>query len=183
MAKSPEWASCAEEKKACVGWIDKYFKDCVCSLSGEVSFGLGLISLVCWGIAEIPQIITNFQTKSGHGVSLGLILTWVIGCLPNSIQHWSAFSSISSSSFVIICSDLQLYTATTVVLLFQTLYYDYWLRWRKSKDVKSTIEVSEVFGQQWDSTVWVVLSGDGQEWTIWLGTARLVVRGRGLSNP
>nr|XP_010936127.1 probable vacuolar amino acid transporter YPQ1 [Elaeis guineensis] len=138
MAKSPEWASCAEAKKACVGWIEKYFKDCVCSLSGEVSFGLGLISLICWGIAEIPQIITNFQTKSGHGVSLGLILTWVIGDIFNLVGCLLEPVTLPTQFYTAL-----LYTATTVVLLLQTLYYDYWLRWRKSKDVESTVEVEE----------------------------------------
>lgn len=78
-AKYLAMASCYEKQKACVGWINKYFDDCVCNLSGEISFGLGMISLFCWGMAEIPQLITNFQTKSGHGVSLALLLTWVIG--------------------------------------------------------------------------------------------------------
>lgn len=68
-----------EQNDGCVRWVEMYFKDCVYNLSSEISFGLGLLSLLCWGIAEIPQIITNFRTKSGHGVSLGLLLTWVVG--------------------------------------------------------------------------------------------------------
>ncbi|RWW11053.1 hypothetical protein GW17_00025361 [Ensete ventricosum] len=60
-------------------WIERYFNDCVCSVRGELSFGLGMISFFCWGIAEVPQIITNFHNKSGHGVSLTFLLTWVVG--------------------------------------------------------------------------------------------------------
>ncbi|RWW71847.1 hypothetical protein BHE74_00020381 [Ensete ventricosum] len=63
-------------------WIERYFNDCVCSVRGELSFGLGMISLFCWGIAEVPQIITNFHNKSGHGVSLAFLLTWVVGSVP-----------------------------------------------------------------------------------------------------
>ncbi|RRT48974.1 hypothetical protein B296_00044632 [Ensete ventricosum] len=85
MAKSLAMASCSEKQRACVGWINKYFNDCVWNLSGEISFGLGMISLLCWGMAEIPQLITNFQTKSGHGVSLALLLTWVIGDVFNLV--------------------------------------------------------------------------------------------------
>lgn len=72
-------AYCVKEKKLCVWWVDKYFKDCLCNLNDEFSFGFGLISLVCWGVAEIPQIITNFRTKTSHGVSLLFLLTWIIG--------------------------------------------------------------------------------------------------------
>ncbi|RWV96329.1 hypothetical protein GW17_00040972 [Ensete ventricosum] len=85
MAKSLAMASYSEKQRACVGWINKYFNDCVWNLSGEISFGLGMISLLCWGMAEIPQLITNFQTKSGHGVSLALLLTWVIGDVFNLV--------------------------------------------------------------------------------------------------
>lgn len=73
------FAYCAKEKKPCVRWVEKYFKDCLCNLKDEFSFGFGIISLVCWGVAEIPQIITNFRTKSSHGVSLMFLLTWVAG--------------------------------------------------------------------------------------------------------
>lgn len=70
---------CVNEGKACVGWVQKYFSDCLCNLSDEISFGFGFISLICWGVAEIPQIFTNFQAKSSHGVSLTFLLTWVAG--------------------------------------------------------------------------------------------------------
>ena len=75
---------CVKEQKPCVRWVEKYFKDCLCNVKDDFSFGFGLISLVCWGVAEIPQIITNFQTKSGHGVSLAFLLTWVVGFVLSS---------------------------------------------------------------------------------------------------
>nr|XP_018684232.1 PREDICTED: probable vacuolar amino acid transporter YPQ1 isoform X2 [Musa acuminata subsp. malaccensis] len=115
MAKYLAMASCSEKQKACVGWINKYFDDCVCNLSGEISFGLGMISLFCWGMAEIPQLITNFQTKSGHGVSLALLLTWVIGDVFNLVGCLLEPVTLPT----------QFYTALT-------LYYDYGLRWWKS---------------------------------------------------
>jgi len=70
---------CVEERKECVRWVEKYFKDCLCNMKDEISFSLGLTSLVFWGVAEIPQIITIFRTKKSHGVSLLFLLTWVAG--------------------------------------------------------------------------------------------------------
>ncbi|KAL6993637.1 hypothetical protein U1Q18_011749 [Sarracenia purpurea var. burkii] len=78
-------AYCVKEKKPCVWWAERYFKDCLCNLNDEVSFGFGIISLVCWGVAEIPQIITNFRTKSSHGVSLLFLFTWVVGDIFNLV--------------------------------------------------------------------------------------------------
>lgn len=74
---------CVKERKGCVGWVERYLKDCLCNVKDEFSFGFGLTSLVCWGVAEIPQIITNFRTKSSHGVSLLFLLTWVAGDIFN----------------------------------------------------------------------------------------------------
>ncbi|KAF5187973.1 PQ-loop repeat family protein / transmembrane family protein [Thalictrum thalictroides] len=70
---------CYNQQKPCIKWVKSIFEDCLCDISDQVSFAFGLISLVCWGVAEIPQIITNFSNKSGHGVSLAFLLTWVAG--------------------------------------------------------------------------------------------------------
>ncbi|XP_018680067.1 probable vacuolar amino acid transporter YPQ1 isoform X2 [Musa acuminata AAA Group] len=138
MEKSLAWASCGEEEKACVGWIKRYFNDCVCSPSGVLSFGLGMISLLCWGIAEIPQIITNFHSKSGHGVSFAFLLTWVIGDIFNLVGCLLEPVTLPTQLYTAL-----LYTATTVVLVLQTLYYDYWVRWWKKRGLEAPLEVEE----------------------------------------
>ncbi|KAA8537676.1 hypothetical protein F0562_027334 [Nyssa sinensis] len=76
---------CPKEKKSCARWVEEYFNDCLCNLNDGVSFSLGLASLICWGVAEIPQIITNFKNKSGHGVSLAFIFTWIVGDVFNLV--------------------------------------------------------------------------------------------------
>ncbi|XP_021672118.2 probable vacuolar amino acid transporter YPQ1 isoform X2 [Hevea brasiliensis] len=109
-------AYCVKEQKPCVHWVDKYFKDCLCNLKDEFSFAFGLISLVCWGVAEIPQIITNFRTKSSHGVSLLFLLTWVAGDVFNLVGC--------------LLEPATLYTTSTVVLVLQGFYYDHiYRRW------------------------------------------------------
>ncbi|XP_061994092.1 uncharacterized protein LOC133712028 [Rosa rugosa] len=74
---------CIAEGKPCVRWVEKYFKDCLCNLRDDFffnfSFSFGLVSLVCWGVAEIPKIITNFQTKLSHGISLAFLLLGLPG--------------------------------------------------------------------------------------------------------
>ncbi|CAL9084282.1 unnamed protein product [Musa textilis] len=138
MAKSLAWASCGEEERACVGWIERYFNDCVCSVRGELSFGLGMISLFCWGIAEVPQIITNFHNKSGHGVSLAFLLTWVVGDIFNLVGCLLEPVTLPTQFYTAL-----LYTAVTVVLVLQILYYDYWLRCCKSRGFAAQLEVEE----------------------------------------
>ncbi|XP_062102325.1 probable vacuolar amino acid transporter YPQ1 isoform X2 [Humulus lupulus] len=115
---------CVKEKKPCVRWVEKYFKDCLCDFKDDLSFGFGLISLVCWGVAEIPQIITNFKTKSSHGVSLAFLLTWIAGDVFNLVGC--------------LLEPATLYTISTIVLVLQSVYYDHIHRWCKPKKIKST---------------------------------------------
>uniref|UniRef100_A0A5B6YIQ5 Putative vacuolar amino acid transporter YPQ1 isoform X1 n=1 Tax=Davidia involucrata TaxID=16924 RepID=A0A5B6YIQ5_DAVIN len=129
---------CVKEKKACVGWVEKYFKDCLCNVSDDFSFAFGLISLVCWGVAEIPQIITNFRTKSSHGVSLLFLLTWVAGDAFNLVGCLLEPATLPTQFYTAL-----LYTTSTVVLVLQSLYYDHvYSRWWKCQrvEVNQTVE-------------------------------------------
>jgi len=54
-------------------------KEQMSSVRESASFFLGLISVVVWVVAEIPQIITNYRTKSTEGLSLTFLVTWIIG--------------------------------------------------------------------------------------------------------
>ncbi|KAM0006638.1 hypothetical protein Hdeb2414_s0167g00820911 [Helianthus debilis subsp. tardiflorus] len=132
---------CVEQNKPCIGWwVDKYFKDCLCNVNDEVSFGFGIISLVCWGVAEIPQIITNFRTKSSHGVSLIFLLTWIAGDVFNLVGCLLEPATLPTQYYTAI-----LYTASTVILVLQSLYYDHIYAWLKSGKIEvGSPEVEEV---------------------------------------
>ncbi|KAA8531793.1 hypothetical protein F0562_006490 [Nyssa sinensis] len=122
---------CVKEQKPCVGWVEKYFKDCLCNLHDELSFAFGFLSLVCWGVAEIPQIITNFQTKSSHGVSLLFLLTWVAGDVFNLVGCLLEPATLPTQFYTAL-----LYTTSTVVLMLQGVYYDYIYRWCKCQKIE-----------------------------------------------
>ncbi|GMI86423.1 hypothetical protein like AT4G36850 [Hibiscus trionum] len=123
---------CVRENKPCVGWVQRYFKDCLCNLKDDFSFAFGIISLVCWGVAEIPQIITNFKTKSGHGVSLLFLLTWVAGDVFNLVGCLLEPATLPTQFYTAL-----LYTISTVVLVLQTVYYEYISKWGKHRRMKT----------------------------------------------
>ncbi|KAK4584384.1 hypothetical protein RGQ29_022207 [Quercus rubra] len=129
---------CVKEQKPCVRWVEKYFKDCLCNVKDDFSFGFGLISLVCWGVAEIPQIITNFQTKSGHGVSLAFLLTWVVGDIFNLVGCLLEPATLPTQYYTAL-----LYTISTLVLVFQCVYYDYIPRRLKYRQINSKHEAED----------------------------------------
>ncbi|KAL4378851.1 hypothetical protein GQ457_02G007420 [Hibiscus cannabinus] len=129
---SASQAYCVKENKPCNVWAERYFKDCLCNLKDDISFGFGLISLVCWGVAEIPQIITNFKTKSSHGVSLLFLLTWVAGDVFNLVGCLLEPATLPTQFYTAL-----LYTASTVLLVLQSVYYDYIYRWWKCGRIKT----------------------------------------------
>ncbi|XP_038711011.1 probable vacuolar amino acid transporter YPQ2 isoform X2 [Tripterygium wilfordii] len=124
----PEAYYCVREKKPCVGWVEKYFKDCLCNTKDGYSFGFGIMSLVCWGVAEIPQIITNCRTKSSHGVSLAFLLTWVAGDVFNLVGCLLEPATLPTQYYTAL-----LYTISTIVLVLQGMYYDHIYKWRKRR--------------------------------------------------
>lgn len=63
----------------CSEWAEKNMKYCLCSAKDGVSLTLGIISVVSWGVAEIPQIVTNYREKSSEGLSVAFLLTWILG--------------------------------------------------------------------------------------------------------
>ncbi|KAI7744161.1 hypothetical protein M8C21_020779 [Ambrosia artemisiifolia] len=132
---------CVQDNKPCIGWwVDKYFKDCLCNVNDQVSFGFGIISLVCWGVAEIPQIITNFRTKSSHGVSLIFLLTWIAGDVFNLVGCLLEPATLPTQYYTAV-----LYTTSTVILVLQSLYYDHIYAWFNSKTIDAgSPEVEEV---------------------------------------
>ncbi|GKU99108.1 hypothetical protein SLEP1_g12001 [Rubroshorea leprosula] len=132
------FAYCVKEQKPCVRWVKKYFKDCLCNLNDDISFAFGLTSLLCWGIAEIPQIITNFRTKSSHGVSVVFLLTWVAGDVFNLVGCLLEPSTLPTQFYTAL-----LYTASTVVLVLQSIYYDYIHRWRTSRKIRENQTVED----------------------------------------
>ncbi|KAK6939521.1 PQ-loop repeat, partial [Dillenia turbinata] len=122
---------CSDERKACLEWVKTYFGDCLCNLTDEFSFGLGMISLICWAVAEVPQIITNFKTKSGHGVSLWLLFAWIVGDIFNIVGCLIDSATLPTQYYT-----AWLYTVATTLLTMQCIYYDHLRGGRKSPDLE-----------------------------------------------
>ncbi|KAJ7565493.1 hypothetical protein O6H91_02G063200 [Diphasiastrum complanatum] len=106
--------------KTCSKWVQRYLRDCVCSVKDDISLVMGLMSMLSWGVAEVPQIITNFKEKSTDGVSVTFLMTWIIGDLFNLAGCYLEKETLPTQLYVAL-----LYTMTTIVLMAQTIYYDH----------------------------------------------------------
>lgn len=102
----------------CATWARDYLGYCLCTTSDAFSLALGLASVLSWGVAEIPQIITNYKTKSTEGLSFAFLLTWIIGDFFNMFGCLLEPATLPTQFYMAV-----LYTVTTLTLTLQSVYY------------------------------------------------------------
>ncbi|KAJ6741587.1 SEVEN TRANSMEMBRANE PROTEIN 1 [Salix viminalis] len=102
----------------CSQWARVYMKYCLCSVKDGVSLTLGMISVLSWGVAEVPQIVTNYKKKSTEGLSLAFLLTWIIGDIFNVFGCMLEPATLPTQYYMAV-----LYTMTSTLLTAQTVYY------------------------------------------------------------
>ncbi|KAI3742181.1 hypothetical protein L1987_59861 [Smallanthus sonchifolius] len=95
----------------CSQWARNYMKYCLCTRMDWISLILGLVSVLSWVMAEVPQIIMNYKEKSSEGLAMGFLLTWILGDLFNVLGC--------------LLEPATLYFLTTLSLASQSIYYGY----------------------------------------------------------
>ncbi|VVB02931.1 unnamed protein product [Arabis nemorensis] len=88
------------------------------SFRDGLSLSLGVISVISWGVAEIPQIMTNYSEKSTEGLSIAFLTTWIIGDIFNLLGCLMEPATLPTQFYMAL-----LYTVTTSVLYVQSIYY------------------------------------------------------------
>ncbi|KAA8516301.1 hypothetical protein F0562_016594 [Nyssa sinensis] len=112
----------------CSQWAREYLKYCLCNMKDGVSLTLGLFSVISWGVAEIPQIITNYKEKSTEGLSIAFLMTWIVGDLLNLFGCMLEPATLPTQYYM-----AMLFTTTTMILTAQTIYYSHIYHRLKSK--------------------------------------------------
>lgn len=64
-------------------WIEEYFEDCVYGNRDRVGFYLGLASILCWLVAQAPQLYYNYKRKSAEALSPYFLAEWLLGDTSN----------------------------------------------------------------------------------------------------
>lgn len=85
----------------------------------ELSNALGWVSLACWIVVYSPQIVENYQLKSGEGLSVMFVVIWLLGDLCNLIGACMA----GLQATVILVAIY--YSLCDITLLSQIYYYRY----------------------------------------------------------
>ncbi|KAH7099587.1 PQ-loop-domain-containing protein [Auriculariales sp. MPI-PUGE-AT-0066] len=78
---------------------------------------LGWVSIACWVIVYSPQIIENYQLKSGEGLSVAFVVIWLLGDLCN------LFGALMAGLLATVIILAAYYTVCDIILLVQIYYY------------------------------------------------------------
>ncbi|KAG9459214.1 hypothetical protein H6P81_003722 [Aristolochia fimbriata] len=116
--------------RSCSEWVRVHMKYCLCSVKDGTSLTLGMISVLSWGVAEVPQIITAYKEKSTEGLSVAFLATWIIGDLFNLFGCLLEPATLPTQYYM-----ATLYTVTTLVLAGQTVYYSHIYHHLKAKKI------------------------------------------------
>ncbi|KAG5043171.1 hypothetical protein AAZX31_03G104100 [Glycine max] len=112
------------------------------SVRETASFLLGLISVIVWVVAEIPQILTNYRTKSAEGLSVTFLITWIIGDLFNLSGCLLEPATLPTQLYM-----AMLYTIITIALGAQTIYYGHiypQLKYKRQLKIETFTKVGHV---------------------------------------
>eukprot|EP00761_Pharyngomonas_kirbyi_P008399 gb/GECH01008410.1/.p1 GENE.gb/GECH01008410.1/~~gb/GECH01008410.1/.p1 ORF type:complete len:364 (+),score=80.21 gb/GECH01008410.1/:1-1092(+) len=60
-------------------WIATIFGECVYTPREKASFYIGLSSILCWLVAQVPQLIQNYRKQSATALSVLFLVEWLCG--------------------------------------------------------------------------------------------------------
>ncbi|GER51974.1 PQ-loop repeat family protein [Striga asiatica] len=102
----------------CSQWARKLMGYCLCGKRDMLSLALGVISVVSWSLAEVPQLITNYRSRSAEGLSFLFLTTWIVGDSLNLFGCILEPATLPTQYYMAL-----LYTITTLILFSQAVYY------------------------------------------------------------
>eukprot|EP00042_Codosiga_hollandica_P036246 m.274586 g.274586 ORF g.274586 m.274586 type:complete len:297 (+) comp54835_c1_seq6:54-944(+) len=66
-------------------WADRYLGTCVKNDLQVAALFCGLLSIACWMVAQLPQLIKNFRTGDASSLSLIFLADWLCGDVTNLV--------------------------------------------------------------------------------------------------
>ncbi|KAG8814433.1 hypothetical protein FRC18_001961 [Serendipita sp. 400] len=90
----------------------------------QASSALGWVSIACWILVYTPQILENYEIKSGEGLSVLFVLIWLAGDICNLLG--AAIAGLIPTVIILAVY----YTLCDLILLFQIYYYRLYNRYR-----------------------------------------------------
>ncbi|KAL6721681.1 hypothetical protein ACLMJK_000785 [Lecanora helva] len=107
--------------------LSSAFHSCIPTSLAFLSTSLGVLSIISWLFAQVPQIIKNYQIHSASGLSIYFLAEWLLGDLTNLL---GALLTGQAAWQVVVAFY---YVTVDLVLCYQYLWYAHVKEWRKKR--------------------------------------------------
>ncbi|KIV93204.1 hypothetical protein PV10_04439 [Exophiala mesophila] len=112
--------------------VSSYFGTCIPTPLAALSTLLGVLSIISWLFAQMPQIFKNYHIKSTAGLSIFFLAEWLLGDLTNLL---GALFTRQAGWQIIIASY---YVFVDVCLVVQYFWYTYAVKWVYAESLHSS---------------------------------------------
>lgn len=68
--------------------ISSIFGQCIPTPLALISTTLGILSMLAWFCAQVPQLYTNYRLQSASGLSIFFLTEWLLGDIANLAGGW-----------------------------------------------------------------------------------------------
>ncbi|KAI4185215.1 MAG: hypothetical protein LQ346_005944 [Caloplaca aetnensis] len=117
--------------------ISSTFHTCVPTPLAFVSTTLGILSIVSWLFAQLPQIIKNHKLKSASGLSVYFLAEWFLGDLTNLL---GALLTGQAAWQVVVAAY---YVTVDICLVTQYFWYTHYKSWRENAAGELDLDYNE----------------------------------------
>ncbi|KAL8851612.1 MAG: hypothetical protein Q9221_003449 [Calogaya cf. arnoldii] len=107
--------------------ISTIFHSCVPTPLALLSTILGILSIVSWLFAQLPQLIKNHKLKSASGLSIYFLAEWFLGDLTNLL---GALLTRQAAWQVVVAAY---YVTVDICLVTQYAWYSHYKPWRVNR--------------------------------------------------
>jgi len=107
--------------------LSSAFGSCVPTPLAFLSTLLGVLSIVSWLFAQVPQIYKNYQLKSASGLSIYFLSEWLFGDLTNLL---GALLTQQATWQIVVALY---YVTVDIGLCYQYFWYTHVRPWRKTR--------------------------------------------------
>ena len=104
--------------------ISTTFHSCVPTPLALLSTALGILSIISWLFAQLPQVIKNHKLKSASGLSIYFLAEWLLGDVTNLL---GALLTRQAAWQVVVAIY---YVTVDLCLVFQYVWYSHYKPWR-----------------------------------------------------
>lgn len=112
--------------------VSTYFHVCVPTPLAFLSSLLGILSIISWLFAQLPQIYKNYQLQSTAGLSIFFLVEWCLGDAANLV---GAFLTHQAGWQVVVAGY---YVFVDVCLVVQYFWYTYVRPWSDGQSLHSS---------------------------------------------